>query len=183
LWRVFPWNSRAEDGAPFSARFVPGGQGSGRFDVKATPVLYMAEDPEHAVAEKIQRYRGQALERFDLVEYGQPLALVRLRPPEEVVRRVLDLCDPVSLVEHSIRPDALAAAETVRTRAIADDLHARGYAGLRWWSAFRGEWHTTTLFLDRSPLSEVEFSSPEVLSLDHPAVVGAAEALMIRIQH
>lgn len=182
FWRVFPWNSRAEDGAPFSARFVPGGQGSGRFDVAATPVLYMAEDPEHAVAEKIQRYRGQSLESFDLTEYGHPLALVSLQPPGHVMDRLLDLCDPAKLVEHSIKPDEIAAASTVTTRAIADGIHARGYAGLRWWSAFRGEWHTVTLFLDHAPLTEVDFSPPEALSLDHPAVVKAAQALMIQIQ-
>jgi hypothetical protein len=180
---VFPWDSRAEDGAPFSARFVPGGQGSGRFDVAATPVLYMAEDTEHAVAEKIQRYRGRSLESFDLYEYGHPMALVRLQPPDEVIHRVLDLCDPANLAKHSIRPDELAAVAAETTRAAAEKVHAHGYTGLRWWSAFRGEWHSVTLFLDRSPLSEVEFSTPEALSLEHPAVIKAAEALMIRIQH
>ncbi|HKP76785.1 MAG TPA: RES domain-containing protein, partial [Longimicrobiaceae bacterium] len=111
------------------------------------------------------------------------LALVRLQPHPEVMERLLDLCDPANLLEHAIKPDELAAASTVTTRAIADAIHARGHTGLRWWSAFRGEWHTVTLFLDRSPLAEVEFSPPEALSLDHPAVVKAAESLMIRIQH
>jgi hypothetical protein len=182
LWRVFPWDSRAEDGAPFSARFVPGGQGSGRFDLAAGPVLYLAEDPQHAVAEKIQRLRGLSLEAFDLLEYGNPLALVRVVLPDEVADGLLDLCDPAALVTHSIRPDEVAARSGNTTRAIAAEIHARGFHGLRWWSAFRGEWHTITLFLDRSPVDALDFSVPEALTVQHPAVVKAAEALMIRIR-
>jgi hypothetical protein len=179
---VFPWDNRAEDGAPFSARFVPGGQGSGRFDLKTTPVLYLAEDPEHAVAEKIQRYRGQSLESFDLVEYGRPLALVRIDLTEEISDGLLDLCDPANLFEQSIRPDDVASNSTITTQAIAAEIYALGFFGLRWWSAFRGEWHTITLFLDRSPLSGLVFSAPDALSLDHPAVLKAAGALTIRIR-
>ena len=137
LWRVFPWDKSAEDGAPFSARFVPGGQGSGRFDVAATPVLYLAEDPEHAVAEKIQRFRGQTLESFDLVEFGYTLSLVRIELTEAIGNGVLDLCDPVNLFERSIAPDDVASSSTARTQAIAAEIHALGFTGLRWWSAFR----------------------------------------------
>ncbi len=61
LWRVFPWEPRAAEGEPFSAAFVPGTQGSGRFDLRGGRVLYLAESAEHAVAEKIQRFRAQEL--------------------------------------------------------------------------------------------------------------------------
>jgi hypothetical protein len=36
-------------------------------------VLYLAETPEHAVAEAIQHYRGQWLDAADLIVAGHPL--------------------------------------------------------------------------------------------------------------
>jgi hypothetical protein len=53
FWRVFPWDPAAPDGAPYSARYVPptGTQTGGRFDLGDVPVLYLAEQPEQALAE------------------------------------------------------------------------------------------------------------------------------------
>ena len=63
LWRVFPYDALAPAGAPFSAAWVPRGQGAGRFDVPdASPVWYLAESPVHAVAEVLQGLRGQTLD-------------------------------------------------------------------------------------------------------------------------
>jgi RES domain-containing protein len=180
LWRVFPWDPRAPDGEPFSASFVPGSQGSGRFDVPATRVVYLAESPGHAVAEKIQRFRGQELEAFDLVEFGRTLALVAVEPSRAVRERVADLCDPATLLELGIRPDQVAARSRETTRAIAAALHARGRSGLRWWSSMWGEWHAVTLFLDRVEEGALRWSEPDPLALDHPALRDAADALMIR---
>jgi hypothetical protein len=180
LWRVFPWDPAAAPGEPFSPGFVPPAQGSGRFDVPATPVLYLAESPEHAVAEKIQRFRGQELEPWDLTEFGRTLALVPVELPPAAASRVADLCDPATLLEYGIRPDQVAARSRETTRALAAGLHARGRAGLRWWSSLCGEWHAVTLFLDRVPDGGLRWGEPDPLSLGHPAVREAAGALMIR---
>lgn len=181
LWRVFPWDERAEDGAPFSARFVPPGQGSGRFDLPATPVLYAAEAPDHAVAEKIQRFRGQDLADYDLTEWQRPISLAELELPAGAAERIADLCDPALLARHAIRPDEIAAHALRTSQAVAARVYELGHSGLRWWSAFRGEWHTVVLFLDRVPIERVAFSTPTPLTTAHPAVRQAADALSIRI--
>jgi hypothetical protein len=75
-WRVFPWDPAAKAGEPFSPGYVHPNQGSGRFDVSGKLVVYLAETAVHAVAEKLQRFRGQKVDRKDLLESGHPLALV-----------------------------------------------------------------------------------------------------------
>lgn len=181
LWRVLPWDPAAPAGNPFSPTLVPGGQGSGRFDLPPPGrVLYPAESPEHAVAEKIQRFRGQELEPWDLTEFGRTLALVAVEPSPAVRTRVADLCDPATLLEHGIRPDQVAARSRETTRGLAAGLHACGLVGMRWWSSLWGEWHAVTLFLDRVARDELCWGGSEPLSLGHPAVREAADALMIR---
>jgi hypothetical protein len=178
LWRVFPWDPAAEAGAPFSPGYVPPHQGSGRFDLPGTPVLYLAESAEHAVAEKIQRYRGQDLAPWDLEEFDRTLALLAVHLPAGV--RLLDLCDPGALARHRIRPDHVAARSLETTRAVARSVHAAGFEGLRWWSSLFGEWHCVTVFLDRVDPARLAYGHPEPLHLDHPAVHDAADALAIR---
>src|SRR5438067_13341733 len=78
-WRVFPWDAAAKPGEPFSCSYVYPNQGSGRFDLRDVPVLYLAEAAVHAVAEKLQRFRGQRIVGHDLWESGRALALVGWR--------------------------------------------------------------------------------------------------------
>jgi hypothetical protein len=179
LWRVFPWDPDAPPGEPFSPEYVPPVQGSGRFDLPGIPVLYLAESPEHAVGEKIQRFRGHELEPWDLTEFGLTLALVRVEVPAGA--RVMDLCDPAVLLRHGLRPDHVAARSPETTRSVALTVHRAGFDGLRWWSSMWGEWHCATLFLDRVDPTTLAFGEPEPLELDHPAVREAAEALAIRV--
>ncbi len=75
-WRVFPWDPAAAPGAQFSPSYIHPQQGSGRFDVAGKLVVYLAETAVHAVAEKLQRFRGQVIGRKDLLESGKTLALV-----------------------------------------------------------------------------------------------------------
>jgi len=173
-WRVFPWDPKAAPGQPFSPEYVYPAQGSGRFDLKETAVLYLAESPEHAVAEKLQRFRGQKLAAYDLVESGHKLALVECVLSAALLKKVADLCDPQVLVKHALRPDLLASTMKARTQGAAKELYDSGYAGLRWWSALSGDWHTVVLFLDRA--KELPYGPPTPLALDHPSLVEAATA-------
>jgi hypothetical protein len=181
LWRVFPWDPEAEEGRPFSASFVPAAQGSGRFDLPGEPagVLYLAETPEHAVGEKVQDLRNQSLDDGDLLEHGHRLALSAFTlaagtPP------LADLCDPETLARLGVAPDAVAARSRATTQPIAVRLHAEGFGGVRWWSAFFGEWHTHVLF--RARLREPpSISPPEPLHPRHPVVVATADALGIHV--
>lgn len=186
LWRVFPWNPAARDGEPFSATFVPGGQGRGRFDLpgRAAGVLYAAESPEHAVAEMIQRFRNQPvpLEMDDLVVAGHPLALVEVEVAAGLGTRIADLCDPALLARHAIAPDTTAARERPTSQRVAEALLAAGYAGLRWWSAFCGEWHTTVLFRESAAAGDLACGPPEPLDLGHTALREAARWLDVTVR-
>ncbi|MGH7589670.1 MAG: RES family NAD+ phosphorylase [Gemmatimonadota bacterium] len=181
FWRVFPWNPEARPGAPFSSRHVPRIQGSGRFDLPGG-CLYLAETGDHPVAEKIQRYRGRSIGPQHLIEFGHPLALVEVSLASRVRARVADLCDPEVLQRHGIQPDRTAARGIRTTQAIARSLHETGASGLRWWSAFFGEWHTLVLFADRFSASDLSLGLPTALDLQSPVLVQAAAAIGVRIR-
>ena len=171
-WRVFPWDPAAQPGEPFSPSYIHPNQGSGRFDVAGKVVVYLAETAVHAVAEKLQRFRGQKIDRQDLIESGKTLALV-----EGQLRNIklTDLCDPHTLVKYDIRPDVLASRDIAKTHAVAAALHKEGFAGLRWWSALAGDWHTIVVFE-----GAIEYGTPEPLTIAHPAVQDASVALGIQ---
>jgi hypothetical protein len=182
VWRVHPWDPDAPAGAPFSPQYVPAGQGGGRFDLPGLPagVLYLAETPEHAVAERIQQYRGQPLEDVDLFGARRRLALVAVTLPDDAREGVADLCDPQVLLRLGARADDTASRHRLTTQRIAANVHQRKHTGLRWWSAFFGDWHAVVIFRDRVKAGLV-YGTPEPLTLDHPALHDAASALGVRI--
>lgn len=176
LWRVFPWDSRAGDGAPFSASFVPHATGRGRFDLPRdlSPVLYLAESEEHAVAELLQPWRGRQLAAYQLERAGLPLGATRVHFPEPT--RLFDLCDPNVLLDLVVGADVTASRLRERTQPVARSVWDRKGQGLRWWSSFWGDWHTVVLFTDR--LRDVlTFSEPTPLHLNRPSVLRAAALL------
>jgi hypothetical protein len=186
LWRIFPWDPLAPDGAPYSARFIPpaGSQTGGRFDLGTVPVLYLAEHSEHALAEVLQRFRGKPLRPAHLrrrdsrqPERVLPLALVEARLPLEVNAALPDLGDPAVLQRLGIRPDHLASRDRRTTQAISRALHDRGLPGLRWWSALSGDWHATVLYLDRVDVRAIVYGEPDALSIDHPVARETARLL------
>lgn len=186
VWRVFPWDPAARPGEPFSATFVPAGQGRGRFDLPGhgQGVLYAAESPEHAVAEMIQRFRNQPvpLDVDDLMVSGRVLSLVEMELADALGGRIADLCDPGLLARHGIAPDHTAARARAPSQRAAEAVRAAGYAGLRWWSAFCGEWHTLVLFRERAGAAEVAYGEPEPLDLGHPALREAARWLDVPLR-
>ncbi len=181
-WRVFPWDPDAAAGERFSPGYVPPGQGKGRFDLPgvAGGVLYAAETAEHAVAELVQHLRGQTLDDADLIVAGKRLALVAVALPDVLREGVLDLCDPAELVRLGVRPDETASRDRRSTQRISTAVHEAGHSGLRWWSAFSGDWHTMLLFRDRLSTS-LAFGTPEPLTLDHPATREAVRELGIAV--
>lgn len=180
-WRVFPWDPAAADGEPFSARFVPAAQGSGRFDTGTAPVLYLAESPAHAVGEVLQAFRGRPLRPAHLRRFGRALAVVEVTLPGAVAASLADLTDPAVLTRHRIRPDTLASHDVRRTQETARALHAADLPGFRWWSSLSGDWHTVILFLDRIPVAGLGFGAARALASTDAAVTAAAQALGIRV--
>jgi hypothetical protein len=178
LWRVFPWDSKATPGEPFSPSFVPRPTGRGRFHLPRdlSFVLYLAETPDHAVGEALQPWRGRSLTRGLLTRSGLPLSLVRVSVPEGVAGELANLCDPDLLSRLALPPDQLSSRHRWLTQPLSQALWEHGYSGLRWWSTFWGDWHMVVLFTARMS-GRMEFGESEVLTLDSPSVVEAARLL------
>lgn len=133
------------------------------------------------MGEKIQRYRGRPIRARHLTEYGRPLALVQVSLSPRVGPLIADLCNADVLRRHEIQPDRTAFRDVRTTQAIARVLHQGGSSGLRWWSAFFGEWHTVVLFADRISAKDLIFGPPLPIALESPVLVQAAEATGVRI--
>jgi hypothetical protein len=189
LWRVFPWDPAAAPGHPFSPSFAPEPTGRGRFDLptRLSSVLYLAETPEHAVAELLHPWQGRAIDERHLRRGGRQLAAVPITPADSR-GSVVDLCDPGVLLGLDLAPDRVASRLRAVTQPIARRVWDSGAPGLRWWSRFWGDWHTTVCFLARSPVGgatpALRFGTPEPLDLTAAAVVAAADLLGIELlQH
>jgi hypothetical protein len=181
LHRVFPWDQHAPAGAPFAPDYVPPQQGSGRFDLPDSLVLYLGESAEHPVAEVLQGFRGRPFRDGVLRRFGHPLALVRITVPGDLAAGIVDLDDPARLTALSLRPSDVASDDRSRTREIAARLADGGATGLRWWSRLSGDWHGVVLFLRHAPLDRLSFGAPELLTRGHPAVAGACRLLAIEL--
>jgi RES domain len=181
-WRVFPWDAAAAAGEKFSPSFVPRPTGLGRFDlpVDLSPVRYLAESPEHAVAEALQPWRNSRLSPYHLELDGRRLALVQVTIVHALTTAIVDLCDPRVLGPLATRPDLVASRHRDVTQSIARRVWEAGRPGLRWWSCFSGDWHTTVLFTGRAS-SGTRFSRPEHLEMDSPALQDAAGALGMKL--
>jgi hypothetical protein len=179
LYRVFPWDAAAAPGTPYAADYVPLHQGSGRFDLRDSAVLYLGETPEHPVSEMLQGFRGRPFRDGMLRRFGHPLALVEVTLPDDVAGSVVDLDDPQELIRLGLRPSAVVSDDRARTRAIASTLYDSGATGLRWWSKLSGDWHGVALFLARAPLSALGRGRPDRLTGAHGAVVAACRHLGI----
>jgi hypothetical protein len=188
LWRCFPWDADAPDRAPFSSGHLIPGQTVGRFDLHdRPPVRYLAESPEHAIGEALAPFRGTRFHLSYLRQGGQQLAIVEVTLASSMVSRIPDCTDPEVLTSLGVRPDDLAHHDRAVTQAIARRLHERGEktgapAGLRWWSALTGAWHTTIVFTDRERPGEVTFGTPRHLRAKDADVLRATSVLGIRTQ-
>lgn len=183
-WRVLPWDPAAAAGAAYTPHYrpPPGSQTGGRFDIGTAPVLYLASEPEHGIAEVLQRFRGKRLRDEHLLrpDRSDPtlfhrLAVVEARIGEAVETRLLDLDSAAALDSLGLRPSQLASHERSTTQKVARRIHddpAR-YSGFEWWSALTGAWRSTVLFLDRVPDAGISYGAPDHLHLDHPAVAAA----------
>jgi len=187
-WRCFPWDPDAAPGAPFSVTHLTAGQTVGRFDLHdRPPIRYLAESPEHAIGEVLGPFRGTPFTPAYLRQRGYTLALVEVTLAATLVDRIADCTDPQSLSALGIRPDDLAHHDRTVTQSIARRIHAAAspagpYAGLRWWSALTGAWHSTVVFTDRERPGEVTFAAPRQLQPDDPSVLRTLSVLGIRLR-
>jgi RES domain-containing protein len=178
LYRVFPWAPRRL-ARPLD---VPRNrQGANRHDnPDRYAALYLAREPESAIAEAIQAFRGRSLRDVDLERVGgRRLALAAL--DDSAVPALVDLDDPAVLLTHGWRPSEVATRHRATTQAIARALYDDGAAGCSWWSALEASWTNVTLFGGRAgPLG---LAGPvEPLTITHPRLVAVAEQLGVALQ-
>jgi hypothetical protein len=127
------------------------------------------------VAELLMVFRTQPLLAQYLAAEGFPYALASI--DDSAVDGLLDLDDPRSLVGRSLRPSSVATRNRKLTRPMARAIYEEGVPGFEWWSTIEASWINVTLFEDRVVDRLTLAAEPEPLTLDHPAVREAAEAV------
>jgi hypothetical protein len=177
LYRVFPRLAGAGPTDPGGALHVPRfDQGSGRHDYPDTyGVLYLSRLPVAPVAEHLRALRVRTItDRHLLRESGRlSLAIV----DDTTLTDLLDLDDPRNLVAWELRPSRVATRDRDVTQPLAVSIYREGVAGFEWWSTIEASWINVTLFEDRVTDRLSLMGEPEPLTLDHPAVREAAEAV------
>lgn len=177
-FRIFPYDERAATGRPGHPLFIDRGlQGSGRWD---NPDRYAAEyyslTARGAVSEV---YGGMAVWRPVL--FGdRPLArrLGTFTVPDAL--KLADFDDPALLTRFALRMSDVGVRDAHRTQQIAADVHEAGFAGIRWASLSRPGLTNLVVF---DPVERgIAFVAAEQLSIDHPAVVAAAERIVRHIE-
>jgi hypothetical protein len=155
-------------------------QGGGRHDdPERYTALYLARERVSAVAEAIQVFRGQELSAEALVRPdGARRSIATI--DDSAIPTLVDLDDPRELVARRLRPSSVASGIRRVTQRIAGDAYDSGAVGLAWWSTLEASWTNVTLF-DERLASRPAVLEAEPLTLDHPAVVEAAERLGVRL--
>jgi hypothetical protein len=177
LFRVFPSIPGARPNDPGGPLYVPlFDQGGGRHDnPDHYGVLYLSRAQASPVAEKLRDYRGRGLADTDLFDEGSRLVLARI--DDDALTALIDLDDPANLVARGLRPSVVATRQRKPTRRMALRLYEEGADGFEWWSTIEASWINVTLFADRVGGRLSVAAEPEPLTLDHPAVREAAEAV------
>lgn len=165
--------SDEEGGALFVPRLL---QGRGRHDNPSDyGALYLSRTPESPVAEILRDLRRREVADRDLGAGAVRFALAPI--DDSAVTELVDLDDPLALSPRKLRPSQVATGNRRMTRRMALSLYREGVNGFEWWSTIEASWVNVTLFADRSLGALRLAGEPEPLSVTHPAVRAAAEAV------
>ena len=182
LFRVIHWDGHSTGRTGAGPLFVPRKhQGAGRHDAPDLyGAWYFAVDPVAAIAERMQPFRGASIADRDFHRLGNlTLALVTLALDPKI--SLLDLDDPVSLAERSLRPSLVATRRRTVTQEMARNLFREGAVGFSWWSTLVADWTNVTLFHERALGHIAVMGPPRPLSTKMSEVQQAADDLGIRI--
>jgi hypothetical protein len=177
LYRVFPRLTGAGPTDPGGALFVPRfDQGGGRHDhPDVYGVLYVSRVSAAPVAEHLRDLQARTVTNRHLVRDGAQLSLAEV--DDDALDDLLDLDDPRNLVARELRPSGVATRNREATQPMALALYEDGLPGFEWWSTIEASWINVTLFEDRVIDKLTLVGEPEPLTLDHPAVRDAADAV------
>lgn len=174
---------------PGAAPTQPGGvlfisrQGAGRIDNPSDyQTLYVGDSAAGACAEVFNRGKYRKEWTHEMLR-----GLPSLRGSRRMLAwydvadstSICNLDDPQELSARSLRPSNVITREYSQSQAWALRIFAeRRWAGIRWWSYHDARWASCGLW----DLRGIADSGVEELTLDHPAVVEAAQNLSIRIR-
>jgi hypothetical protein len=127
------------------------------------------------VAEQLRALQARAITDRHLVREGARLSLAAI--DDAGLNDLLDLDDPRNLLHRSLRPSGVATTNREVTQPMAVAIYEEGVPGFEWWSTIEASWINVTLFEDRVTERLTIVGEPEPLTLDHPAVRDAAEAV------
>jgi hypothetical protein len=181
LYRVFPFLPDAPSQELGGALYVPRQQqGEGRHDhPDHYGALYVSRVPEGAVAERIRAFRGRTLDDGDFRLRGISYALATLE--ETALDDLVELDDPTELARRELRPSLVATRDRRVTQEIALRIFQEGVRGFGWWSTLESAWPNVTLFAERASARLALVGSPELLTVRHPMVREAAEAIGVQL--
>ncbi len=174
---MFPRAAGAEPAEPGGPFHVPRfDQGRGRHDnPDSYGALYLSRVPISPVAEVLREHRGRPFIDSILLSEDSRLSLATI--DDRDLGALLDLDDPRNLVRRELRPSGMATRNRYLTQPIALRLYDEGVEGFEWWSTIEASWINVTLFQDRVADRLSLAGEPEPLTVDHPAVREAAEAV------
>jgi len=156
-------------------------QGEGRHDNPDDyGALYLSRVQASPVAEFLKEYRGQDLPPRLLEHEGTPLTLASI--DDAGLDGLLDLDEPRNLATRGLRPSRVATRQRNHTQPIGLSIYREGASGFEWWSTIEASWINATLFAERVADLLTLAAEPETLTIDHPALREAAEAVGVLLE-
>jgi hypothetical protein len=127
------------------------------------------------VAEHLRALRVRTITDRHLLRESGRLSLAMV--DDTTLNDLLDLDDPRNLVARELRPSGVATRDRKVTQPLALSIYQEGVAGFEWWSTIEASWINVTLFADRVVDRLTVAGEPEPLTLEHPVLREAAEAV------
>lgn len=172
LYRVLAYDPSAPRGAAGHPLFVPTTPvAAGRVDnPDLYRALYLSDTPEGAISEALAGF--PVWDTSVLIgRGGHARALARVRLRKAAIR---DLDDGAALTNLSMKPSDVATPDREVTQQWARRIfEERRWSGVSWWSVRDARWASIALW----SIATREPPHVEPLTLGHPALIRAAEAL------
>jgi RES domain len=181
LYRRYPFTPGAGLAEPGGPLYVPRlDQGDGRHDnPDVYGALYLSRVPASPIAELLRDAPQGALQPALLLHEGEPY---RLAAFDDSLADLVDLDDPRTLLLRALRPSGVATRDRERTQTLGLSIYREGASGFEWWSTIESSWINVTVFAERSADRLTLTGEPEALTLDHPAVREAADAVGVLLE-
>jgi hypothetical protein len=182
LYRRYPFSPGAGVGEPGGPLYVPRlDQGDGRHDnPDVYGALYLSRVPASPIAELLRDAPRGVLQPALLLHEGEPYRLAAF--DDSGLTDLVDLDDPRTLSRRGLRPSRVATLDRERTQPLGLSIYHEGASGFEWWSTIESSWINVTVFADRAVDRLTLAGEPEALTLDHPAVREAADAVGVLLE-